>query len=179
MIRACNQVKRYLSHQRLELPEKFLANIFPVSDTEENTFGQLKRRGIADLPLLRTLLAICQKSHGPNFWEVMDYFVSLAYASLTASRTLLQQLLACLNFTLDSEDLFCWYKRKKWFLWTMAAAKVAKNQEDEWGLTLYLRCRIYTSVSTWTHSHNSPSAAEALSLKISCHRTSLKWNCPS
>ena len=36
-----------------------------------------------------------------------DAFVLLAYASLAPSRTLFQQLLACLNFTLDSEDLFC------------------------------------------------------------------------
>ena len=35
----------------------------------------------------------------------MDLFVLLAYASLASSRTLLQQLLACLNFALDS-DLF-------------------------------------------------------------------------
>ena len=40
----------------------------------------------------------------------MDSFVLLAYASLAASRTLLQQLLACLNFTLESEDLSFWYK---------------------------------------------------------------------
>ena len=45
--------------------------------------------------------------------EMMEAFVLVAYASLAASRTLLQRLLACLNFTLDSEDLFCWYKRKK------------------------------------------------------------------
>ena len=37
----------------------------------------------------------------------MGSFGLVAYASLEASRTLLQQLLACLNFTLDSEDLFC------------------------------------------------------------------------
>ena len=37
----------------------------------------------------------------------MDSFVLLPYASLTALKTRLQQLLACLNFTLDSEDLFC------------------------------------------------------------------------
>ena len=36
----------------------------------------------------------------------MDSFVLLADASLAASRTLLQQLLTCLYFTLDSEDLF-------------------------------------------------------------------------
>ena len=33
----------------------------------------------------------------------MDSFVLLAYKCLAASRNLLQQLLACLNFTLDSE----------------------------------------------------------------------------
>ena len=53
----------------------------------------------------------------------MDSFVLLAYARLAASRTFSQRLLACLNFTLDSEDLFCWCKWKKWFLWTMATAQ--------------------------------------------------------
>ena len=98
---------------RFEFLEKFLANNFALSDAEDNTSGPLKRGGIADLPLLRTLLAIHPTSQEPNFWEVMDSFVLVAYASLAASRTLLQPLLACLNFTLDSEDLFCWYKRKK------------------------------------------------------------------
>ena len=41
----------------------------------------------------------------------MDSFVLIAYASLATSRTLLQRLLACLNFTLDSEDLFCYPHR--------------------------------------------------------------------
>ena len=67
----------------------------------------LNRGVIADLPLLRTLLVIHQMSQEPSFCEVMDSFVLVAYASLAASRTLLQQLLACLNFTLDSDDLFC------------------------------------------------------------------------
>ena len=75
--------------------------------------GTLNRGGIADLPLLRRLLAIRQKSREPSFWEVMGSFVLSAYASLAASRTLLQQLLACLNLTLDSEDLSFWYRRKK------------------------------------------------------------------
>ena len=95
---------------RFEFLEKFLANHFALSDAEDNTSGLLNRGGIVDLPLLRTLLAIRQKSRGPSFWEVMDSFVLVAYASLVASRTLLQQLLACLNFTLDLEDLFCCYK---------------------------------------------------------------------
>ena len=68
---------------------------------------------MTDLPLLRALLAIRQKSRESSFWEVIESFVLVAYACFAALRTLLQRLLACLNFTLDSEDLFCWYKRKK------------------------------------------------------------------
>ena len=61
----------------------------------------------------------------------MESFVLLADASLAASRIHLQQLLAFLNFTLESEDLSFWYKQKKWFLWTMAAAQEAENHGDE------------------------------------------------
>ena len=70
---------------RFEFLGKFLANNFALSDAEDNTSGPWNRGGIADLPLLRTLLAICQKSQEPSFWEVMDSFV---LASLAASRAL-------------------------------------------------------------------------------------------
>ena len=66
-------------------------------DGEDNTSGLLNRRDRVDLPLLRMLLAIRQKFQEPSFWEVMDSFILLGYASLVALRTLLQQLLACLN----------------------------------------------------------------------------------
>ena len=84
---------------RLEFLGKFSANNFALSYAEDNTSGLLNRGGIRDLTLLRTLLAICQKYREPSFWEVMKSFVLLAYASLAASRILLQHLLACLNFT--------------------------------------------------------------------------------
>ena len=73
-------------------------NIFVLSDAEENPSRLLNRRGTADSNLLRTLLAICQKSQEPSVWELMDSFALLAYASLAALRPLLQWLLACLNF---------------------------------------------------------------------------------
>ena len=47
---------------RLESIEKFSGNNFAFSDVEDNNSGLLNRGGIADLPLLRTLLAIHQKS---------------------------------------------------------------------------------------------------------------------
>ena len=89
---------------RLEFLEKLSANNFALSDAEGNTSGSLNRGGIADLPLLRTLLAICQKSQEPSFWEL---------------RTLLEWLLPYLNFTLDpfgtneKNDLYeLWQQRK-------------------------------------------------------------------
>ena len=75
---------------RFEFLEKLLSNNFALSHAEDNTSGPLNRGGIADLCLLRTLLAICQKSRKLSFWEVMDSFVLVAYASLAASRNLLQ-----------------------------------------------------------------------------------------
>ena len=52
---------------RLEFLEKFLANNFALSDAEDNTYRLLNRGGIADLSLLRTLLAICLKPQEPSF----------------------------------------------------------------------------------------------------------------
>ena len=47
---------------RLEFLKKFSANNFALSDAKHNTSGPLNRGSIADLSLLRTLLAIRQKS---------------------------------------------------------------------------------------------------------------------
>ena len=69
---------------RLEFLEKFFANNFALPDAEDTTSVPLNRGGIADLPLLRTLLAIRQKSQEPSFWELIDSFDSLAYSTLAA-----------------------------------------------------------------------------------------------
>ena len=56
---------------RLEFFEQFSENNFILSDAEENISRLLHRGGIADLPLLRTLLAISQKSREPGFRGLM------------------------------------------------------------------------------------------------------------
>ena len=99
--------KEILESSRLELLQKFLANNFALSEAEDNTSDPFSRGGIVDLPLLRTLLVICQKTWEPSFWEVMDSFALLACLSLAASRTFLRWLLASRNLTSDSADLFC------------------------------------------------------------------------
>ena len=57
---------------KIRVINKFLVNNFALSDAEGNTTSLLNWWDIADLPLLRTLLAIHQKSWEPRFWEVMD-----------------------------------------------------------------------------------------------------------
>ena len=63
----------------------------------------------------------------------MNSFVLVAYVSLAASRNL-QQLLACLTFTLDSEDLLCWYQKKKSFyeLWQQHKLLKAMEMSEVW-----------------------------------------------
>ena len=104
--------KKIPEPSRLRVLEKFVANNFALYDAEDNNSGPLKKGGIANLLLLRTLGL---KHQEPSLWEVIDSSILLAYSSLADSRTLLQELLACLNSTLESEDIFCWYKQRKLF----------------------------------------------------------------
>ena len=66
---------RYIRVIKIRVLRSFLANNFILSDAEDNTSGSLNRESISDLTLLRTVLAICQNSQEPSFWEVMDSFV--------------------------------------------------------------------------------------------------------
>ena len=68
------QVKRYLDHQDQSSQKRFQQTV-----------------------LLITLLAIRQKSRESSFWELMDSFILLAYASLEASKTLSVRLINSLS----------------------------------------------------------------------------------
>ena len=74
----------------LEFVERFLANNFALSSAKGNFSGSSNRKGTAELPFLRPLLAIRQKSQEASLWEMMDFFVLVAYGNLATSRTLLQ-----------------------------------------------------------------------------------------
>ena len=52
----------FLTKKVFKSSRNLLPNNFALSDTEDNTSRPLKKEGIADLPLLRTLLAICKKT---------------------------------------------------------------------------------------------------------------------
>ena len=101
------------------------------------------------LSLLRTLLAIHQKSCEPSFREVMDSSVLVAYASLAVSSILLQQLLASLHLTLDSEDLFCWHKQKIEVI-SMNCGSSTQSWKPLWWVRLHL---IFTMRDTYNNSN--------------------------
>ena len=87
----------------LKFFENFLANYIVLSDAEDSTSGPLN-------PLNRGSIENTISSSPIVMWEVINSSVLVAYGSLAASRTIVQRILACLNFTIDFEDLFCWYK---------------------------------------------------------------------
>ena len=67
-------------------------NNFALSDAEDKNSRLLNRGGIADLPpLVRTPSAIQQTLQQSSFWELILFHL-LPYASLAASKTLLQRL---------------------------------------------------------------------------------------
>ena len=65
----------------IKILTQYFTNNFALSDADDNTSSPLNGGGIADLPLLTTLLAIRQKSWEPSFWELMDPFVLAGYTS--------------------------------------------------------------------------------------------------
>ena len=75
--------------------EKRSAKTFDLSHAEDNATELLSRGGITDLPLLRILLHIFEKSRGPSLWEAIASVILSTFAGLEAFRT----VLAYLNFT--------------------------------------------------------------------------------
>ena len=109
----------------------------------------------------------------------MDSFVLLAYASFAASGTLLQELLACMTFSLESEDLSFGTKEKSdlYELWQPQKQLKTLDMNEVWVDIFYEGyIYIYICILAWTHSQNSLAAVKAPSLKVSSHGASLKWS---
>ena len=76
-----------------------------------------------------------QNFQEPVLWKVMDScFISfISICKCCNFKIFSLRLLACLNFTLDSEDLLFWYKLKKKSVWAMVIVQAAENHGDELG----------------------------------------------
>ena len=154
---------------------KFLANNFALSEAEDNTSGPLIRGGITDLPLLRTLIAIHQKS-----WELSTFgkvghfcFISISkfssfknpFAAVTSLSGLYFRFRKFILLVITKKVIYVNYgsSRSSWKQWRWVRL----------GLIFLMRD---TPIPTRNHSQNSLAVAEAQSLKISSHGTSLKWS---
>ena len=156
---------------RLEFSEKFLANSFALSDAEDNIFGSLNRGGIVDLPLLRTLLAIPQMPWEPSFWEVS--FSSICkfgsfknpFATITSLSELHFRLRRFMLLVQTKKVISMNYggSTSSWIPWRWVRLDLIFTMRD-----------IY--ISSDLNTLKNSLAAEALSLKISPHGTSLKWS---
>ena len=88
--------KEILELSRLE----FLANDFALSDAEDNTS-------------VENTISISPKIMRAKFQGSNRLFYFVSICKFGSFNNLLQRFLASLNFTLESEDLSFWYKRKK------------------------------------------------------------------
>ena len=136
----------------------------------------MNRGGIADIPLLITLLAICQKSWEASFWEVMDSFCFITICKFGSFKNPFVGITSLLEFYFRFRRFILLIQTKKvismnygsstssWKPWRWAISEV-------WPDTMRDRY-INSNLNNW---QNSLAAAEAQSLEISSYRTSLKW----
>ena len=97
-------------------------------DSEEKTSAPLNKEVNSRFTFAKNSFSNSPKVTQVKFRESDRYFWFISVFTFDSLKNyFLQQSLACLNFTLDVEDLFCWYKRKKWFLWAIAAAQTAEK----------------------------------------------------
>ena len=95
---------------RLEFFKEFLANNFALSDEEDNTSGSLIRGVVADLPLLRALLAICQKSREPKFQGSDGLFCFRSICKFGSFMNPFATITSLLNFTVGTHNKSDFYQ---------------------------------------------------------------------
>ena len=159
---------------RLEFLENISANNFALSDAEDNTSDPLNR-GVQQIYLENTI-SNSPKVPWVKFLRSNGLFCFISMCKFGSFKNPFAMITSLSELYFRIRRFIFWYKQNKWFLWTMAAAQAAENYGDKWDVTWYFPWGIYTSIPTWTHSQNSLAAAEAPSLKITSHGTSLKWS---
>ena len=98
---------------RLEFWEK--SSIVLLYQMQMTTTSRLlNRRGRVDLTLLRTRLAVCQKSWESSFWEMISsFFINISkFVKFGSFKNPFPTIIACLDLNLTSGNLLCWYNQK-------------------------------------------------------------------
>ena len=130
----------------------------------------LNRGGIADLPLLRTLLTIRQKVPRAKFLESDGLFCVISICKFGSFRN---------PFAMVTSLSELYFRFRRFILLVQTKKVISMNygsSTSSWKPWRWVRLDLMRDIYIWTHSQNSLASAEALSLEISCHGTSLKWS---
>ena len=96
----------------------------------QHLWALLNRRGIADLLLLRTLLAIRQKSQEPSFWERMDSCFS-SICKFVSFKNPFAMITSLSELYFRFRRFVLLVQTKKVISMNLAAAEAAENHGDE------------------------------------------------
>ena len=163
--------KEILESSRFELLEMFLANNSVLSDPEDNTSGPLNRVSLADLPPLRTLLAICQVPRAQflgsdrlycfssicmfgsfkNSFAMMTslselYFRFRRSVLLAQTKTVISMSYGSSTSSTSSWKPWSWVRLN--LVYTMSDTYINSNDP-----IFYQICDIMMSISTWDRKH--------------------------
>ena len=122
--------KKIPESSRLEFLERFLGNNFVLLDAEDNTSRPLNNEGIVNLTLLRTLLAIHQKSREPSFWEVMDSFCFISICKLGSFNNPFALITSMSELYFRFSRFVLLMQRKKVISMNYGSSKAAENHVD-------------------------------------------------
>ena len=158
--------------------ENFSANSFALSDAEDNTSGPLNRGGIADLPLLRTLLAVCQKSRQnfPKFLECNELFCFISIWMFGSFKNPFASIarLCKLYFRIRRFNLLV--QTKKVISMNYASSTNSWKPRRWVRLDLVFSLRDIYIISNLNTLTKFTSSRRSTDLKISSHETFLKWS---
>ena len=108
--------KEILESSRLEFFEKNFSKQICFIKYRRQHLWTIEQRMYSRFIFIESTISNFPKVSRAQFLESDGLFCFISkfasYASLAASRSLLQRLIACVNFPLDSKYFFCWYKQK-------------------------------------------------------------------
>ena len=126
--------------------------------------------------MTRTLFAICQISQELFFWGDLELLCFIFIKKIDRFKSPFPKITSLSGLTLNTIDLHCYYKYRKWFLWVMPQIKAVVIHRNEWSLTWYFWWEIYTSIPNLNPLTEFGTSRKSTQVKVSSHETSLIWS---
>ena len=96
------------------------------------------------------------------FWGDLELLCFIFIKKIDRFKSPFPKITSLSGLTLNTIDLHCYYKYRKWFLWVMLRIQAVVIHRNEWSLTWYFWWEIYTSIPNLNpHSQNLVPAEKA------------------